>query len=53
MKVAALGMRSEGKLSIAQIARTLGVGRATLYDHLGELPPLDGIDRDGAEDLAA
>jgi DNA invertase Pin-like site-specific DNA recombinase len=53
MKAAALAMRSEGKLSMAQIARTLGVGRTTLYDYLGELPPLDGIDRDGAENLAA
>jgi hypothetical protein len=33
------------RLSMAQIARALGVGRTTLFDHL-DLPPLDGIPRE-------
>lgn len=31
---AAQAMRAQGKLTMAQIARTLGVGRSTLYQHL-------------------
>jgi DNA invertase Pin-like site-specific DNA recombinase len=31
---AAAAMRTQGKLTMAQIARTLGVGRSTLYEHL-------------------
>jgi AcrR family transcriptional regulator len=27
-------MRAQGELTMAQIARTLGVGRSTLYEHL-------------------
>jgi DNA invertase Pin-like site-specific DNA recombinase len=50
-QAAALAMRKRGDMSMAQIARALGVGRTTLYDHLG-LPPLDGIPRPGDE-LAA
>ena len=52
-KAAALAMRKEGKLSMAQIARALGVGRTTLYEHLGDLPPLDGIPREDADDELA
>jgi len=51
-KAAALAMRAEGKMTMSQIARALGVGRTTLYDHLDELPPLDGISRENT-DLAA
>jgi AcrR family transcriptional regulator len=40
-KAAALALRDRGDMSMAQIARALGVGRTTLYDHL-DLPPLDG-----------
>ena len=36
-----------------QIARALGVGRTTLDEHLGDLPPLDGIDRGKIDELAA
>jgi hypothetical protein len=39
-------------MTMAQIARALGVGRTTLYDHL-DLPPLDGIPREGADDERA
>ena len=42
---AALAMRDRGDMTMSQIARALGVGRTTLYDHL-ELPPLDGIPRE-------
>lgn len=42
-KQAALAMRARGDMTMSQIARALDVGRTTLYDHLGELPPLDGI----------
>jgi DNA invertase Pin-like site-specific DNA recombinase len=53
-KAAALAMRERGDMTMSQIARALGVGRTTLYDHIGELPPLDGIPREDAEDgLAA
>jgi hypothetical protein len=38
-------MRGQGELTMAQIARTLNVGRSTLYEHLGELPTLDGSRR--------
>lgn len=38
-------MRQRGDMTMTQIARALDVGRTTLYDHLGELPPLDGIPR--------
>ena len=38
---------------MSQIARALGVGRTTLYDHLGDLPPLDGIPRSGDDELVA
>ena len=38
-------MRERGDMTMAQIARALGIGRTTLYAHLGDLPPLDGIDR--------
>lgn len=31
---AAAAMRAQGKLTMAQIAGTLGVGRSTLYEHL-------------------
>jgi DNA invertase Pin-like site-specific DNA recombinase len=31
---AAAAMRTQGELTMAQIARTLGVGRSTLYEHL-------------------
>ena len=31
---AAAAMRAQGELTMAQIARTLGVGRSTLYEHL-------------------
>jgi DNA invertase Pin-like site-specific DNA recombinase len=31
---AAVAMRAQGQLTMAQIARTLGVGRSTLYEHL-------------------
>ncbi|MGO9959504.1 MAG: helix-turn-helix domain-containing protein [Solirubrobacteraceae bacterium] len=51
-KAAALGMRDRGEMSMAQIARALGVGRTTLYDHL-DLPPLDGIPREQVEDEPA
>jgi DNA invertase Pin-like site-specific DNA recombinase len=50
---AALAMRERGDMTMSQIARTLGVGRTTLYDHL-DLPPLDGILRgDSDRGLAA
>jgi DNA invertase Pin-like site-specific DNA recombinase len=50
---AALAMRERGDMTMSQIARALGVGRTTLYDHL-DLPPLDGIPREDAQDgLAA
>jgi hypothetical protein len=48
-KAAALAMRDRGDMSMAQIARALGVRRTTLYDHL-DLPPLDGIPREQADD---
>ena len=48
-KAAALAMRDRGDMSMAQIARALGVGRTTLYDHL-DLPPLDGIPREQVDD---
>ena len=48
-KAAALAMRDRGDMSMAQIARALGVGRTTLYDHL-DLPPLDAIPREQADD---
>jgi DNA invertase Pin-like site-specific DNA recombinase len=51
-RAAALAMRERGEMTMAQIARALGVGRTTLYEHLGELPPLDGIPRPDDE-LAA
>ncbi len=51
-QAAALAMRAEGKMTMSQIARALNVGRTTLYDHLDELPPLEGIPRDG-DKLAA
>jgi transposase-like protein len=51
-KAAALAMRDRGNMSMAQIARALGVGRTTLYDHL-DLPPLDGIPREQADDSQA
>jgi hypothetical protein len=38
-------MRDRGDMSMAQIARALGVGRTTLFDHL-DLPPLDCIPRE-------
>jgi DNA invertase Pin-like site-specific DNA recombinase len=41
---AAVAMRDRGDMTMSQIARALGVGRTTLYDHL-DLPPLDGIPR--------
>jgi len=41
-KAAALAMRERGDMTMAQIARALGVGRTTLYERL-DLPPLDGI----------
>jgi DNA invertase Pin-like site-specific DNA recombinase len=31
---AAVAMRAQGELTMAQIARTLGIGRSTLYQHL-------------------
>jgi DNA-binding phage protein len=46
-------MRERGDMTMTQIARALGVGRTTLYDHLGDLPPLDGIDRTGTDKLVA
>ena len=48
-KAAALAMRDRGDMSMAQIARALGVGRTTLYDHL-DLPPLDAIPREQVDD---
>jgi DNA invertase Pin-like site-specific DNA recombinase len=39
---AALAIRDGGDMTMTQIARALGVGRTTLYDHL-DLPRLDGI----------
>ena len=42
---AALAMRDRGDMTMSQIARALGVGRTTLYDHF-DLPPLDGIRRE-------
>jgi DNA invertase Pin-like site-specific DNA recombinase len=42
---AALAMRDRGDMTMSQIARALGVGRTTHYDHL-DLPPLDGIPRE-------
>jgi DNA invertase Pin-like site-specific DNA recombinase len=33
-RVAALAMRERGDMTMAQIARALGVGRTTLYEHL-------------------
>jgi DNA invertase Pin-like site-specific DNA recombinase len=50
---AALAMRERGEMTMSQIARALGVGRTTLYDHLGELPPLDGIPRPSDDEPAA
>ena len=44
-RAAALAMRERGDMTMSQIARALGVGRTTLYDHL-DLPPLDGIPRE-------
>ena len=52
-RAAALTMRERGDMTMAQIARALGVGRTTLYEHLGDLPPLDGIDRGKIDELAA
>jgi DNA invertase Pin-like site-specific DNA recombinase len=52
-RAAALAMRERGDLTMSQIARALGVGRTTLYDHLGDLPPLDGIPRPSDDELAA
>jgi len=52
-RAAALAMRERGDMTMSQIARALGAGRTTLYDHL-DLPPLDGIPReDGDHGLAA
>jgi DNA invertase Pin-like site-specific DNA recombinase len=51
-KAAALAMRERGDMTMSQIARALDVGRTTLYDHL-ELPPLDGIPREDADDELA
>jgi DNA-binding phage protein len=45
-------MRDRGDMTMSQIARALGVGRTTLYDHL-DLPPLDGIPREPPDDLVA
>jgi DNA invertase Pin-like site-specific DNA recombinase len=45
---AALAMRDRGDMTMSQIARALGVGRTTLYDHL-DLPPLDRIPREHAD----
>ena len=44
-------MRERGDMTMAQIARR--VGRTTLYEHLGDLPPPDGIDRGKIDELAA
>jgi DNA invertase Pin-like site-specific DNA recombinase len=52
-RAAALTMRERGDMTMAQIARALGVGRTTLYEHLGDLPPLDGIERGRIDELAA
>jgi hypothetical protein len=52
-RAAALRMRERGDMTMAQIARALGVGRTTLYEHLGDLAPLDGIDRGKIDELAA
>ena len=52
-RAAALTMRKRGDMTMAQIARALGVGRTTLYEHLGDRPPLDGIDRGKIDELAA
>jgi DNA invertase Pin-like site-specific DNA recombinase len=52
-RAAALAMRERGDMTMTQIARALGVGRTTLYDHLGDLPRLDGIDRTGTDKLMA
>jgi DNA invertase Pin-like site-specific DNA recombinase len=49
-KAAAIAMRAEGKMTMSQIARSLGVGRTTLYDHIDQLPPLDGIARPSKND---
>ena len=52
-RTAALAMRERGEMTMGQIARALGLGRTTLYDHL-DLPPLDGIPRkDAGDGLAA
>jgi DNA invertase Pin-like site-specific DNA recombinase len=47
-RAAVLAMRARGDMTMSQIARALGVGRTTLYDHL-DLPPLDGIPRENAD----
>ena len=47
-RAAALAMRERGDMTMSQIARALGVGRTTLYDHL-DLPPLDGIPREDSD----
>lgn len=52
-RTAALTMRERGDMTMAQIARALGVVRTTLYEHLGDLPPPDGIDRGKIDELAA
>lgn len=52
-RAAALAMRERGEMTMAQLARALGVGRTTLYEHLGDLPPRAGIDRGKIDQLAA
>jgi DNA invertase Pin-like site-specific DNA recombinase len=42
---AAIAMRTQGELTMTQIARTLGVGRSTLYHHLDLPSNLDVVER--------
>ncbi len=53
-QAAAIAMRERGEMTMGQIARALGVGRTTLYAHLGDLPPLGSARRqDQNGELAA
>ena len=52
-RAAALAMRERGDLTMSQIARALGVGRTTLYDHLGDLPAARRHPRPSDDELAA
>ena len=49
---AAKAMRAQGELTMAQIARTLGVGRSTLYENLDFAAERDAQLDEGAAALS-